>query len=260
MRRGLDSRNRVLLTDIDRLVGPQALGDVEPMRIPVGDDDRSRATPAYGEQRQQPDRSGPDDHDDVRRIDRGDAHRMHGHGQRFHERPLLVPQVVRQRHEQRLGDHDPFRIGAVEMHPHSAPLEAQVRLAVEAAIARSAGQDRAQDNAVAGPGGRDARPELDDIAGCLVTHDDSDASPARGSAEPVDIGTADPRCADLDDRLAGAGMRVRPIFERHRAGSAEDEGLHRPPAGSVIAWLSAVRRRSAASSAVRSRWVSASSS
>ena len=115
-------------------------------------------------------------------------------------------------------------------------------MAGEATVAREAGEQRvvaeilamrpaigAMATSPAQPGHADPLSGASDAADDLVAGDDGERT-MELAVEDVEIGAADPAGGDLDQQLAGAGFRNRPLdHAQRRAGPIELHRAHHAP-------------------------------
>ena len=122
-------------------------------------------------------------------------------------------------HEQGLGE------AAVDVVAEGAAVDAAVALAGLAEAAVPAGDDRADDDAVALCEADDAGADLVDEAGDLVAGDDAGAGVLLASID-ADVGGAERGGTDAEADLAGAGLGCGPVLDGDLAGLFEDGGAH----------------------------------
>ena len=229
----LDDAERVLARVVDRDVGAELLGRVEPGVGQVDGHDVAGAVQPRAGDRGQADRAGADDGDDIAGT--------HAAGQ--HADLVAGRQDVGQ-HESFLVAHpvgDPERGGVGVRHPDvlglravdlvaedpAAALQALPVARLAAVPAASAGADAGDQNTVAGAQTAHAVAGLLDGPDGLVAQDPALADRGHVALEDVQVGPADGGRVDPHDDVAVVGdLRVRHLFPGLLTGTVVDEGSH----------------------------------
>jgi len=147
------------------------------------------------------------------------------------QRRRLPRQSRRQRAERRRGHGDALGETAGPVHTDDLPVPAHVAQPAPAFRAAAAGQDGVDDHRLAAGAG----------PGEFVPHDQR-RLPEPGAAGAMQLASADPGRADLDNHLAGGRLGLGDVEQFHRARRREDERLHRAAQyASMVARLSVDR-------------------
>ncbi len=209
--RALDQRIEVVaqvVVGAGSLRGAGAAGELEPVRVDVGDGDVGRAERDRGLHRQLADRPGAGDQHLVARGDARLAAGPHADRQRLHQRALLVGELVGEREREVLVDRHELRERAVDRRRgEEDDVGAEVVAAGAALAAAPTRHARLERHAVADGVLRGALAELDHAARRLVPEDQRRLDDERADAAVlvvVDVGAADADRGDLDQHLARA--------------------------------------------------------
>ena len=192
-----------------------------------------------GQDRGQADRACADDRDRVARCDVPVEHAdlVRGREDVGEEQDLLVAQLCRHLVEGGVGERDARELGldAVDgvAEDPAATADAEAVVAFLAEAAASARGDARDEYAVAFRQCGYRGPGLDDEADRLVAEDRARSHLGHVALEDVQIGAADRRARDLDDRVGRSfDLRVRSGFPGLFAWAVIDECLHR-----ILLWL-----------------------
>ena len=200
-----DARQCVLATVVDRRVGAEPRGALEPG---VGKVDRHDATGRVercGEDRRQPDRSGADDRDDVTRRDHAVEHAdlVGGREDVGEEQDLLVAELIRDLVDGVVRERD---AGVLRLEPvdqvsedPAAAAEALAVASLPAEAATPARADAGQQHPVADGNRAHARADLLHRSHGLVTEHRAGRGLRHIALEDVEVGAADRRAVDPDD-------------------------------------------------------------
>ena len=221
---------QVALARVDRQRRAHPPGQVEPVRVEIGDDDVAGARVADDRRRHAADRAGAGDqhvlaeHRELERGVDGVPERVEDRGDVGVDAVGVMPDV-RHRQRDQLGE----RPGPVDAH--AARVRAQVAAAGHAVAASAAHDVALARDDVAGVEVAHVRPDGDDLADELVAdrHRDRDRPLGPGvPASDVQIGAADARAADADQDVVQAVVRLRDVLEpQARLGVPLDERQHR---------------------------------
>ncbi len=236
-----DGADRVLAVEVDRLRVLPA-GQVEPVRDAVDDDDAPRSLQPRARDRGLPDRTGAHHGHGVTAADLREPRTEPG-GRvdvRQHD-GLGVVDRLGQRNEPHVGERDPGVLGleAVEtagaLRPaeEDGPAPRRVGVVALGVVARpavaagAAGDGGRHHHAVPGAEVPHLGPHLGDDADRLVAEDAALLHVGHGAPDEVQVGTADRRGGDADDRVVRVlDGGVRHVVQTDVADGVPYNGLH----------------------------------
>jgi len=155
-------------------------------------------------------------------------------GERLDQGRRRERHVSRERIEVPLGQHDVLGERAVHLPSEEAGVTAEVAVATRAGVARATGDDRIEQNRLAGLDARDAVADPLDDAGGFVAHHHRETDPGMASGVDLEVRVAHGCRRDAHHGFAATGDRRRSRheleaprrLEHRREGHA---GLTSPP-------------------------------
>ena len=138
-----------------------------------------------------------------------------------------------------VGNADELRLRAVDRVAEDPAAGRAMGIHLLAAIfALAAGGDAGDQHVVAGLEGRDGRPDRLDDADALVAEDAARLAGGHVALEDVQVGAADRRLGDLDDRVGGRrDFRLRMVLQGFLARALIDKGFHQAGRCGAARWF-----------------------
>ena len=211
--------------------GAEFLGDGEARVLGVDGDDLRETRDFSGLEREQADHAGADDDGGIARGDGGEADGVHAHGDGLDHGGFGETELGGQLVEDAGGDGDELGEGAVTAVIAAGDAEdlavvAEVHVAALTVDALAAEDRGIEGHAVARGETLHLGADSGDDARGLVAHDQRGDAAARGAVVAMDVGTADPAGADLDQDVFRTADRIGHVHVGHLLIFGEEQGFH----------------------------------